>query len=100
MSDSDITRQNIDVYMTKEGPWNPDHGELAFPDDRELLPFGDAFVTRRVKAAGTYWIAWRRRSRKRRHRRRVGLWAPKASVEEACAQAAATEDERAIRGGG
>lgn len=95
MSDEDITQQNIDVYMTKEGPWNPDHGELEIPDDWELLPSGDAFVTRRVKAAGTYWVAWRPRSRKRRHRRRIGLWAPKVAIDEALEEAAATEEQRA-----
>ncbi len=97
MSDEDITQLHIDVYMTREGPWNPDHGEIEIPDDWEFLPSGDAFVTRRVKAAGTYWVAWRPRSRKRRHRRQLGLWAPKVAIEEALAQAAATEEERAKR---
>lgn len=95
MNDSDITQLHLDVYVTREGPWNPDHGDLEIPDDWEFLPSGDAFVTRRVKAAGTYWLAWRPRGKNRPHRRRLGLWAPKVAIEEAWAEAAATEEQRA-----
>jgi hypothetical protein len=95
MNDSDITQFHLDVYVTREGPWNPDHGDLEIPDDWEFLPSGDAFVTRRVKAAGTYWLAWRPRGKNRPHRRRLGLWAPRVAIEEAWAEAAATEEQRA-----
>ena len=95
MDDEDITQQQLDVYMTREGPWNPEHGDIEIPEDWDFLPSGDAFVTRRVKVAGTFWVAWRPRGKDRPHRRRLGLWAPKAAIEEAWAEAAATEEQRA-----
>lgn len=93
----DLTSLELDVYMTRDGPWNPDHGEIEIPDDWVFLPSGDAFVTRRVKAAGTFWVAWRPRGKNRPHRRRLGLWAPKETIDAAVAEAAATEDERSKR---
>lgn len=93
----DVTELQLDVYMTREGPWNPEHGELEIPDEWEFLPSGDAFVTRRVKAAGTYWVAWRPRGRNRPHRRRLGLWAPKEAIDAASAEAEATEAQRSKR---
>ena len=95
MDDGDLTRLQLDVYMTREGPWNPEQGDLEIPEDWDFLPSGDAFVTRRVKAAGTFWVAWRPRGKNRPHRRRLGLWAPKTAIEEAWAEAAATKAERA-----
>jgi hypothetical protein len=95
MDDRDIAQLQLDVYMTREGPWNPEHGDIEIPKDWDFLPSGDAFVTRRVKSAGTFWVAWRPRGSNRPHRRRLGLWAPKAAIEEAWAEAAATEEQRA-----
>jgi hypothetical protein len=86
---------NLDVYATKPGLWNPDHGNLELPADWELLPTGDTFVTRHVKAAGVYWIAWRPRGKDRPHRRKIGLFAPAAAIEQARAEAAATAEHRA-----
>ncbi len=83
--------------MTREGPWNPDHGEIEIPEEWEFLSSGDAFVTRRVKAAGTYWVAWQPRGRHRAHRRRLGLWAPQGNIEAAEAEASATAEERSKR---
>ena len=97
VDETDLTKLQFDVYMTREGPWNPDHGEVEIPDDWEFLASGDAFVTRRVKAAGTFWVAWRPRGRNRPHRRRLGLWAPKEAIEAAAAEAAATEELRTTR---
>jgi len=51
MDETDLTKLQFDVYMTRDGPWNLEHGEIEIPDDWEFLPSGDAFVTRRVKAA-------------------------------------------------
>ncbi len=95
MNEVDLSRLHLDVYDTRDGPWNPEHGELEIPQDWEFLPSGDAYVTRAVKAAGVYWVAWRPRGRNRPHRRRLGLWAPQAAIKKAQAQAAATETERA-----
>jgi len=93
----DLTTLHLDVYMTRSGPWNPDHGEIEIPEDWEFLASGDAFVTRRVKAAGVFWVAWRPRGRNRPHRRRLGLWAPKETIEAAEAEACATAEERSKR---
>ena len=97
MSGSDLTRLHLDVYDTRRGRWNPDHGQVEIPDGWEFLPSGDAFVTRRVKAAGEYWVAWRPRGRNRPHCRRLGLWAPGEAIEAAGPEAAETEEERARR---
>ena len=94
-SDEDLRTQHLDVYDTRDGPWNPDHGDIDIPEDWELLPAGDAFVTRTVKAAGVYWVAWKPRTRQRPHRRLIGLWAPRGAIEAARAAAVATEERRA-----
>jgi hypothetical protein len=57
VADTDAGALNLDVYDTKEGLWNPEHGSLDLPEGWEFLPTGDTFVTRRVKAAGVYWNA-------------------------------------------
>lgn len=95
MNDVDLTTLNIDVYDTKTGPWNPEHGEVEIPDDWEFLESGDAFVTRQVTEGGVFWIAWRPRSRGRGHRRRLGLWAPACAISAARATAEETADRRA-----
>ena len=59
MDETDLTKLQFDVYMTRDGPWNPEHGEIEIPDDWEFLPSGDSFVIRRVKAAERFWVAWR-----------------------------------------
>jgi hypothetical protein len=55
VGDDDPAALNLDVYDTERGRWNPELGTLPLPSDWELLPSGDAFVTRRVKAGGAYW---------------------------------------------
>jgi hypothetical protein len=97
VGDQDPSKLNLDVYDTKEGLWNPEAGALVQPDGWEFLPSGDAFVTRRVKAAGTYWKLWRPRGRNRPHRRLLGLLAPKTAIEAALAEAASTEATRSGR---
>jgi hypothetical protein len=67
------------------------------PEGWEFLPTGDAFVTRRVKAAGDYWLVWRPRSRSVPHRRLLGLLAPTAAIEAARAEAEATLEVRSAR---
>ncbi|TRW43983.1 DUF2293 domain-containing protein [Georgenia yuyongxinii] len=94
MAEEPLTELHLDVYGTREGPWNPEHGEIEIPDDWAFLPSGDAFVTRTVKAAGRYWVAWRPRGRNRPHRRLEGLWAPAAAIAEAQTAAAETAERR------
>jgi hypothetical protein len=70
VAEPDLTA-HLDVYDTRDGPWNPEHGDLEIPEDWEFLPAGDAFVTRQVKAAGAYWTAW---SPAAETDRTVGVW--------------------------
>lgn len=91
----DPASENLDVYDTKAGWWNPDVGDLVVPDGWEFLASGDAFVTRRVKAAGVYWNAWKPKNRRGGHRRRLGLLAPTAAIDEARNAAIETADQRA-----
>lgn len=54
---------------------------------------GDAFVTRRVKAAGIYWVLFRPKGR-REHRRQLGLLAPAEAIASAQVEAEATASRR------
>lgn len=93
----DLPAQQLDVYESRDGWWNPDHGDVEVPTGWALLPSGDAFVTRTVKATGVYWLAWQPRSRSRRHRRLIGLLAPEPTITAAEQAAAATAAARARR---
>ena len=95
MEEPDLRTVDLDVYETRQGLWNPDHGGLELPEGWEFLPSGDAFVTRHVKASGVYWNAWRPRGRNRPHRRKLGLFAPSAAIREARAEAERTAERRA-----
>lgn len=92
---AELLHQHLDVYDTRDGPWSPDHGEIEVPEDWDLLPSGDAFLTRSVKAAGDYWLAWKPRTRSRPHRRLIGVWAPRSAIEAARVAAEATAAKRA-----
>ncbi len=70
-------------------------GDLELPDGWEFLASGDAFITRRVKADGVYWNAWKPRNRRGGHRRRLGLLAPSAAIATARDDAFATAERRA-----
>ena len=95
MEEQDPRALILDVYESRDGLWNPEHGELELPADWEFLPSGDAFVTRRVKAGGVYWNAWRPRGRNRPHRRRLGVFAPAAAISQARTDADGTAERRA-----
>jgi hypothetical protein len=90
----DMTALLLDVYDTRQGWWNPEHGDVEIPDGWELLPAGDAFMTRTVKAAGVYWLCWRPRSRNNPHRRVQGLWAPATAIRAAEERAQQTAAKR------
>ena len=89
--------EHLDVYESRDGWWNPDYGDIEIPPGWELLPRGDTFLTRRVKVAGPYWLAWSPRSRTRPHRRAIGVVAPKTAIDEARAAAEATATQRAAQ---
>jgi hypothetical protein len=95
VADEDRSRQHLEVYDTKAGLWHPELGELTQPDGWDFLPAGDAFLTRRVKAAGAYWVLFRPKGR-REHRRQLGLLAPVDAIATAQAAADATAARRAI----
>lgn len=93
----ELSAQHLDVYESRTGWWHPEHGDLATAEGWALLPSGDAFVTRSVKAGGMFWLAWLPRSRTRRHRRLIGLLAPETSIIRAEGAAADSEAVRARR---
>jgi hypothetical protein len=53
---------------------------LPVPADWELLPPGDAGLTRRVKAAGPSWTV---KQKKGRRTFSLGVWAPASQIQEA-----------------
>lgn len=56
---------NVFLPGTKPNTVAKANGELVpIPDSWELLPPGDAMLTRRVKAAGEHWIVQEKRGRK------------------------------------
>ena len=55
-----------------------DGSVLTVPDGWELLPPGDAALTRRVKAAGDFWIVAERKGRKLFSR---GVWTDAATIK-------------------
>lgn len=97
MAEPDLTGLNLEVYDTRQGSWNPDHGEIEIPEGWGFLASGDAFMTRTVKADGLYWVAWRPRGKGRPHRRLLGLWAPAEAIERARAMADETAAKRGRR---
>jgi hypothetical protein len=90
----ELTGEHLDVYDTKAGSWNPDHGDLEIPIGWEFMPAGDAFLTRTVKAAGIYWLSWQPKSRHRQHSRLLGLWAPAETIATARIRAEETATRR------
>jgi hypothetical protein len=92
-----LATQHLDVYTTKNGQWNPEHGGVEIPEGWEFLPSGDAFLTRTVKGAGVYWLSWQPRSQRRQHRRLLGLWAPSQVIATARVRAEETAARRASR---
>ena len=55
----------------------PEGEMLTPPEDWELLPPGDAFVTRKVKQAGPSWTVQYKKGRKTMSK---GVWAPKENI--------------------
>src|SRR5262245_17341251 len=58
----------------------PDGRRLSPPEGWVCLPPGDAGLTRRVKAAGPWWVVIEKRGRKSFSK---GLWAPRENIERA-----------------
>lgn len=60
--------------------WTADGEILAVPDHWELLPPGDAGLTRKVKSAGPSWTV---QVKVRRRMMSRGVWAPKSRIDAA-----------------
>ena len=56
---------------------------LQVPNSWELLPPGDATLTRRVKAAGTHWVVQEKRGKRVYSK---GVWAPAAVISRVRAE--------------
>lgn len=93
VADRDPTAEHLEVYDTNSGLWHPELGELTQPDGWDFLPSGDASVTRRVKAAGIYWVLFRPKGR-REHRRQLGVLAPTGAIASAQIEADTTASRR------
>lgn len=93
VDDVDPADQQLEVYDTKTGPGHPELGDLTAPDGWVFLPSGDAFVTRRAKAASRYWTLYQPKGR-RAHRRLLGLLAPADAIAAARTAADATAATR------
>ena len=61
---------------------------LSVPDDWELLPPGDAMLTRRVKKLGACWTV---KEKKGRRMFSKGIWAPARRIERLRAEVAAAK---------
>jgi hypothetical protein len=96
VSNEDPAREHLEVYDTKTGLWHPQLGEVSQPSAWDFLPAGDAFLTRRVKAAGEYWQLFQPKGR-RAHRRLLGLLAPSDAIAAARLAAEASHAERETR---
>lgn len=93
-----FAHETLHVYESRDGGWwNPDHGDVQIPAGWDLLPRGNAFLTRTVKELGPYWFAWQPRSRQRHHRRAIGVFAPAANIQASRLQADRTAGQRAYR---
>lgn len=71
---------NIFAPGTEANTVKKANGEtLRVPDGWELLPPGDALLTRRVKAAGEHWVVQEKKGRKMFSR---GVWAPAVTINK------------------
>ncbi len=70
-------------------------GEMLYPpDDWDLLPPGDAAVTRKVKKAGPSWTVQYKKGRKTMSR---GVWAPKENIQRAKEEVSQTREDPAYQ---
>ena len=76
-----MAKQTLELWVT-EDPRRPktEAGALMeVPDSWELLPPGDAALTRRVKAAGPAWVVKKKRGRRTFSQ---GVWAPADTITQ------------------
>jgi hypothetical protein len=87
------------VYPSRsipDGWWSPRYGDLTLPKGWNLLPPGDAFVTRQVKSMGPHWIA-KKYVRGKEYSITLGVLAPRTNITKAKELAEQTKEEREAR---
>lgn len=75
-----MATQTLELWVTDDvrQPKTASGDVMIVPPDWDLLPPGDAALTRRVKAAGPAWVIKRKRGRRAFSQ---GVWAPKATID-------------------
>lgn len=63
-----------------ESWWCREYGNIEIPKGWDALPPGDAFITKRVKLMGPYWVA---KKPAKGYTMTLGIWAPKENIEAA-----------------
>ena len=78
---------------TDDGLVASGYGSVEVPKDWEYLPRGNPFLTRRVKK-GPHWVLMGAYNRRGGFRRSKGVYAPRATIEEARVAERATAEKR------
>jgi len=71
--------------------WCPQYGDVKTPEAWGFLPAGDAFVTRRVKMMGPYWVA---KEPAKDYAKTLGICASKENIAAAQKLAEETRSQR------
>jgi hypothetical protein len=93
-SENDYSNEVLWVYPPRGDEvdhWCKEHGNVKLPIGWAFLPSGDAFVTRKVKEIGLYWIAVKAA---RNYTRKLGIWAPEKNIKAALELAKESEVRR------
>jgi len=93
-SENDYSNEILWVYPPRGDEVDhscKEHGNLKLPIGWAFLASGDAFVTRKVKEMGLYWIAVKAA---RNYTRKLGIWAPEKNIKAAFALAQESEVRR------
>jgi len=87
-----MKHETLTLWQTKDPrrPRTEDGRVLEVPAGWELLPPGDAALTRRVKAAGPSWTV---RAKKGRRIMSQGVWAPAETIAALAAERAQEQDD-------
>ena len=98
MADAAVTTQTVRPAPGRGAVFDAQGRLLQIPHGWELLPPGDAALTRRVKAAGPHWVVVEQRGRRSFSQ---GVWAPAATIaryrtERASEQQSAAYQDRQV----
>ena len=90
----DYSDEVLLVYPSREGPrtwWCREYGNIEVPKGWDILPPGDAFVTRHVKLGGPHWVA---KKLAKGYTTTLGIWTPKENIAAAQKRAEETMAQR------